>query len=47
MPGVGGGVSLIWEQGRTNDTLFNGRSQRIPYGGGKFGWHTDLVHEGE
>lgn len=44
VPGVGGGISLIWEQGRKDKILAN-RSFRIPYGGGQFGWHTDLVHE--
>ncbi|OCF43456.1 hypothetical protein I317_02756 [Kwoniella heveanensis CBS 569] len=44
VPGLGGGVSLIWEKGR-RDKLANGRSFRVPYGGGQFGWHTDLVHE--
>lgn len=43
MPGVGGGVTLIWENAR-KDNLRSGRSFRVPYGG-KFGWHTDLVHE--
>lgn len=42
---MGGGVTLIWEQGR-KDRIQIGRSQRVPYGGGQFGWHTDLVHEG-
>jgi hypothetical protein len=46
VPGIGGGVSLIWEAGR-KDKILGGRSQRVPYGGGQFGWHTDLVHEGE
>lgn len=46
VPGLGGGVSLIWEQGR-RDGFGKGRSFRVPYGGGQFGWHTDLVHEGE
>jgi alpha-ketoglutarate-dependent taurine dioxygenase len=46
VPGLGGGVSLIWEQGR-RDKIFTKRSWRVPYGGGQFGWHTDLVHEGE
>lgn len=44
VPGIGGGVSLIWEQGRRDSNL-SGRSKRVPYGGGQFGWHTDLVHE--
>ncbi|WWC67378.1 uncharacterized protein I206_101286 [Kwoniella pini CBS 10737] len=44
VPGVGGGITLIWEQGR-KDKIYNGRSHRVPYGGGQFGWHTDLVHE--
>ncbi|WVQ82940.1 hypothetical protein IAT38_005076 [Cryptococcus sp. DSM 104549] len=44
VPGLGGGVSLIWEKGR-KDKILGGRSQRVPYGGGQFGWHTDLVHE--
>ncbi|WVR03028.1 hypothetical protein IAU60_000017 [Kwoniella sp. DSM 27419] len=44
VPGIGGGVSLIWEKGR-KDNLQTGRSHRVPYGGGQFGWHTDLVHE--
>ena len=44
VPGVGGGVSLIWEQGR-RDKIHRQRSHRVPYGGGQFGWHTDLVHE--
>ncbi|KAK8844848.1 hypothetical protein IAR55_006698 [Kwoniella newhampshirensis] len=44
VPGLGGGVSLIWEKGR-KDGLLNARSYRVPYGGGQFGWHTDLVHE--
>ncbi|RSH93610.1 hypothetical protein EHS25_006256 [Saitozyma podzolica] len=44
VPGLGGGVSLIWEQGR-RDKIFTKRSWRVPYGGGQFGWHTDLVHE--
>ncbi|WWC90248.1 uncharacterized protein L201_005181 [Kwoniella dendrophila CBS 6074] len=44
VPGVGGGLTLIWEQGR-KDKLQTGRSHRVPYGGGQFGWHTDLVHE--
>ncbi|WVF67006.1 hypothetical protein IAT40_001749 [Kwoniella sp. CBS 6097] len=44
VPGLGGGVSLIWEKGR-KDRFFNNRSFRVPYGGGQFGWHTDLVHE--
>ncbi|KAK4685092.1 sulfonate dioxygenase, partial [Tremellales sp. Uapishka_1] len=44
VPGLGGGVSLIWEQGR-KDRILTARSQRVPYGGGEFGWHTDLVHE--
>lgn len=38
------GVSLIWEQGR-RDKIHSGRSHRVPYGGGQYGWHTDLVHE--
>lgn len=37
VPGVGGGVSLIWEQGR-KDGITAGRSFRVPYGGGQFGW---------
>ncbi|WRT63144.1 uncharacterized protein IL334_000047 [Kwoniella shivajii] len=44
VPGVGGGITLIWEQGR-KDKIQTGRSHRVPYGGGQFGWHTDLVHE--
>ncbi|OCF60226.1 hypothetical protein L486_02906 [Kwoniella mangroviensis CBS 10435] len=44
VPGVGGGITLIWEQGR-KDKVYRGRSHRVPYGGGQFGWHTDLVHE--
>ncbi|OCF72391.1 hypothetical protein I204_06770 [Kwoniella mangroviensis CBS 8886] len=44
VPGVGGGITLIWEQGR-KDKVYSGRSHRVPYGGGQFGWHTDLVHE--
>lgn len=44
VPGVGGGVTLIWEDGR-RDAFRKGRSWRVPYGGGQFGWHTDLVHE--
>jgi alpha-ketoglutarate-dependent taurine dioxygenase len=44
VPGVGGGLTLIWEDGR-RDAIGKGRSWRVPYGGGQFGWHTDLVHE--
>lgn len=43
VPGIGGGVSLIWEQ--ANKQFLSSRSHRVPYGGGQFGWHTDLVHE--
>ncbi|WVQ82937.1 hypothetical protein IAT38_005073 [Cryptococcus sp. DSM 104549] len=43
VPGVGGGVSLIWEKSFKNQFSFN-RNHRVPYGG-QFGWHTDLVHE--
>ncbi|TYJ53787.1 hypothetical protein B9479_005547 [Cryptococcus floricola] len=43
VPGIGGGVSLIWEKGR-KDGLHAGKSHRVPYPGGGFGWHTDLVH---
>ncbi|KAL1412033.1 hypothetical protein Q8F55_003030 [Vanrija albida] len=44
VPGVGGGVTLIWEAGR-KDNIAKGRSFRVPYGGNSYGWHTDLVHE--
>ncbi|GMK57527.1 hypothetical protein CspeluHIS016_0403610 [Cutaneotrichosporon spelunceum] len=42
--GVGRGLTLIWEDGR-GDEIGKGGSWRVPYGGGQFGWHTDLVHE--
>jgi len=46
VPGVGGGISLIWEKTLTR-TSFGNRSFRhpYPYQGGGYGWHTDLVHE--
>ncbi|ORY32280.1 hypothetical protein BCR39DRAFT_479070 [Naematelia encephala] len=46
VPGLGGGITLIWEAGRNDKAaVFKSRSHRVPYGGGQFGWHTDLVHE--
>ncbi|ODN81856.1 hypothetical protein L202_02213 [Cryptococcus amylolentus CBS 6039] len=42
VPGLDSGVSLIWEKAFKNFAA--GRSHRVPYGGGQFGWHTDLVH---
>jgi len=44
VPGVGGGVTLIWEKGR-KDRVLQDRSFRKPYPAGSYGWHTDLVHE--
>ncbi|RXK36037.1 hypothetical protein M231_06685 [Tremella mesenterica] len=43
VPGLGGGISLIWEKGH-KDQIVSSRTKRVPYGG-VFGWHTDLVHE--
>jgi len=43
VPGVGGGITLIWPDGR-KDNFGISQSFRNPYGGA-FGWHTDLVHE--
>jgi len=42
VPGVGGGISLIWAKGQKNAAT---RSFRHPYPQGSYGWHTDLVHE--
>ncbi|KAL7419274.1 hypothetical protein Q5752_006111 [Cryptotrichosporon argae] len=44
VPGVGGGVTLIWEKSRPA-AVRGARSHRVPYPNGAFGWHTDLVHE--
>jgi len=44
VPGVGGGISLIWEK-MFKGTPYANRSFRNPYPGGGYGWHTDLVHE--
>ncbi|WWD22601.1 hypothetical protein CI109_107094 [Kwoniella shandongensis] len=44
VPGIGGGVTLIWEKGQKDNRSAN-RSHRVPYGSGQYGWHTDLVHE--
>ncbi|WWC93184.1 hypothetical protein V866_000017 [Kwoniella sp. B9012] len=49
VPGVGGGVSIIWPEGEGKAGLSRvNRDYRFPYGKtvrSKFGWHTDLVHE--
>ncbi|WVW85177.1 hypothetical protein I302_107215 [Kwoniella bestiolae CBS 10118] len=49
VPGVGGGVSIIWPEGEGQAGLSRvNRDYRFPYGKtvrSKFGWHTDLVHE--
>ncbi len=48
VPGVGGGITLIWEAGRQRlKTGGQGQNFRHPYPNGGYGWHTDLVHEGE
>ncbi|ORY25433.1 hypothetical protein BCR39DRAFT_580176 [Naematelia encephala] len=51
VPGLGGGLSLIWPEGHTEGGRSLARLQRnfrLPYGSGvnsPYGWHTDLVHE--
>lgn len=43
VPGVGGGISLIWPDGQKSG--FNSGNFRHPYPIGTYGWHSDLVHE--
>ncbi|KAL1408999.1 hypothetical protein Q8F55_005823 [Vanrija albida] len=39
------GALIIWEEGRPKNWGPSARSHRLPYGGGHYGWHSDLSHE--
>lgn len=43
VPGVGGGITLIWPDSRKDS--FPKGDFRHPYPIGSYGWHSDLVHE--